>query len=170
MEILISLDRLLFFTINRVPHVPVMDALALTLSAVGTAGIIWFILGILLLFRKGNKDHVFIIRLAVMGLSTYVLVELILKTFIARLRPTVEMGAIIIGSNVADSFSFPSGHAAISFAAAVALSQKEPKWKGLLYLLAILISLSRIYLGKHYPLDVVAGAALGWLIGRLSLL
>jgi len=52
---------------------------------------------------------------------------------------------------------------------AVVLSHKEPKWKWVFFALAILISFSRIYLGKHYPLDVIAGGVLGWIIGKVSL-
>jgi len=60
--------------------------------------------------------------------------------------------------------SFPSGHAATSFAAATMLSLSFPRFAPFLYVLAAAIAFSRVYVGVHYPLDVIGGAALGVLI------
>jgi undecaprenyl-diphosphatase len=57
--------------------------------------------------------------------------------------------------------SFPSGHAATSFAAATILSFARPRWAPAFYLLALAIGFSRVYVGVHYPLDIVGGAVLG---------
>jgi membrane-associated phospholipid phosphatase len=57
--------------------------------------------------------------------------------------------------------SFPSGHAATSFAAATVLSFAWPRWAPAFYLLALAIGFSRVYVGVHYPLDIVGGALLG---------
>ena len=62
--------------------------------------------------------------------------------------------------------SFPSGHAAMAFAAATLLAQEEPAWREEAYALAALVGLSRIVLGRHWPSDVAAGALLGALIAR----
>jgi undecaprenyl-diphosphatase len=61
--------------------------------------------------------------------------------------------------------SFPSGHAATSFAGATMLAAYAPRLAPLLYLLAAAIAFSRVYVGVHYPLDVLAGAALGTAVG-----
>ena len=140
----------------------------LLFSGVGTAGIIWFLLGVWLFFKEETKDKWFFAPLIGAGAVSWFLVEMILKPLVARSRPGLELGAIIVGGQ-SDTFSFPSGHATIAFAMAVVLANKEPKWKWIFYLLAVVISLSRIYLGKHYPLDVLAGVLLGWGIGHLSL-
>ncbi len=60
--------------------------------------------------------------------------------------------------------SFPSGHTTSAFAAAVALGFMKPEWRGWLLLGAVLIGLSRVLVGAHYPSDVVGGAALGSLV------
>jgi undecaprenyl-diphosphatase len=66
---------------------------------------------------------------------------------------------------VPHSHSFPSGHATISFACATVLAGAAPRFRVPLYLLAAAIAYSRLYNGVHWPLDVLAGAALGVAIG-----
>ena len=57
--------------------------------------------------------------------------------------------------------TFPSGHAATSFAAATILAAARPRWGPLWFLLALAVGFSRVYVGVHYPLDIVGGAVLG---------
>ena len=59
------------------------------------------------------------------------------------------------------TYSFPSGHATVSFACATVLALAVPRLRLPLFALATLISFSRVYVGVHYPFDVLAGAALG---------
>jgi undecaprenyl-diphosphatase len=61
--------------------------------------------------------------------------------------------------------SFPSGHATTSFACATALALALPRLRMPLYVLAAAVAWSRVYVGVHYPLDVVAGAAVGVAVG-----
>lgn len=144
-----------------------MDLLGQFFSGMGVGGIVWFVLGIILFIKEEKKHQWFFAPIVLTGLGVLVIADVILKPVVARVRPTLEMGALIVGSPAHD-YSFPSGHATMSFAAAVVLAKIEPKWKWLLYVLAVTISFSRIYLGKHFPLDVVAGAVLGWGIGHAS--
>ena len=64
--------------------------------------------------------------------------------------------------------SFPSGHATTAFAAAFVWGAFFPRFRWLLYTLAALVALSRVYLGVHFPFDVAYGAILGALIGVAS--
>jgi len=57
--------------------------------------------------------------------------------------------------------AFPSGHAATSFAAATILTAAQPRWGPLWFLFALAVGFSRVYVGVHYPLDIVGGAVLG---------
>jgi undecaprenyl-diphosphatase len=65
--------------------------------------------------------------------------------------------------------SFPSGHAATSFAGATMLASFAPRFRVAFYVLAGLIAFSRLYNGDHYPTDVVAGAVVGTVIALLLL-
>lgn len=168
METLLALDTRLFHFINSTYHGPVFDGVALVLSGVGSAGIIWFVSGVILFLKEEKKDHRFFVPIVLAGAMSFVLIELLVKFVVSRPRPTEEMGAIIIDRS-ASWYSFPSSHAAISWAMAVVLTSYEPKLKWVWMTLALLISVSRIYLGVHYPLDVLAGSVFGVGIGTFVL-
>ncbi|MFZ5844943.1 MAG: phosphatase PAP2 family protein [Patescibacteria group bacterium] len=157
---LVWLDQQLFLFLNHLPHPPLFDFLALALSGAGTAGFIWFIIGVVIFAREEKKDHWFFLPLVLAFLVGWLAVEEIFKPFFGRLRP--------LGANT-DGFSFPSGHATIAWALAKILAGEEKRSRWWFYGLAFLIAFSRIYLGQHYPFDVVAGAIFGWGIGASSL-
>jgi undecaprenyl-diphosphatase len=80
-------------------------------------------------------------------------------------RPRPEVARLLA---LPHSHSFPSGHASTSFACATVLALLEPRLRAPALLLAAAIAFSRLYVGVHYPTDVLAGAALGGLIGLLT--
>lgn len=89
----------------------------------------------------------------------------LLKELVDRARPALADPTIDALVATPDSPSFPSGHAATAFAAAAAVGAFYPRLRWPLYGLATLVGLSRVYLGVHFALDVVAGAVLGVAIG-----
>jgi membrane-associated phospholipid phosphatase len=105
-------------------------------------------------------------RWAVLGL-TIVVVALAdasatgLKAAFDRERPPERYAEPDPLVNVPESGSFPSGHAATSFAAATILSFAFPRLAPFLLLLAAAVGFSRVYVGVHYPIDIVGGAFLG---------
>lgn len=91
-----------------------------------------------------------------------------LKDLVDRARPALADPAINPLVATPDSPSFPSGHTATAFAAAAVVASFHPRLRWPLYGLAALVGISRIYLGVHFWLDVLAGAALGLAVGLVA--
>jgi undecaprenyl-diphosphatase len=101
------------------------------------------------------------------GVLTADMLALLLKHIGGRDRPFIVNPAQdpLVGTPL--DLSFPSGHAATSFAGATLLSAFLPRLRLPLYLLAALVAWSRVYVGVHYPLDIVVGAVLGTVVALL---
>jgi undecaprenyl-diphosphatase len=157
---LISLDKHLEHWI--VDHrVSWLDWLFIGLSRVGTLGLIWILIGcvLALLWRRPWL----LVRVVVVDAAADLLAGLG-KAIVHRHRPFVhQLGA------PTSTHSFPSGHAATSFACATVLSSAVPRLRLPLYVLAGLIAFSRLYNGDHFPLDVLAGSTLGLLVATALL-
>lgn len=106
------------------------------------------------------------IRLFAVGATDLVLYRII-KRWIARPRPSIDTNHLERVRPL-DVFSFPSGHVMHAVACSIVLTAYFPGAAAVLWPLTILISLSRVILGLHYPSDVIAGAALGATVALLS--
>jgi undecaprenyl-diphosphatase len=134
------------------------------LSVVGYSGLVWIALAPLVA-RLARRNAIFATAFTAACVWSADLIALGLKAATGRPRPfeTIPQADPLIGATVGQSM--PSGHAATSFAGAVALTYFLPRSAPYVFLLAVAIAFSRIYVGVHYPSDVVAGAALGAAVG-----
>jgi membrane-associated phospholipid phosphatase len=81
--------------------------------------------------------------------------------FAGAYQSSMAVGFATLLAGIQKSASFPSTHAAASFAGAYALSKLFPEIRIPIWLLAWLVAYSRVYVGVHYPLDVIGGAVVG---------
>jgi undecaprenyl-diphosphatase len=134
------------------------------LSVVGRGGLVWLGFGLLLAIprwmpRRGLGQ----LALAILLASTCA--DRVLKPLVGRERPFASITDVaVIGGRPTDA-SFPSGHSANAFASGYVLAHVVPAGAVGWWLLAASIAYSRIYLGVHYPSDVLGGAIVGILCG-----
>jgi undecaprenyl-diphosphatase len=96
------------------------------------------------------------------------LMATLLKGLVERPRPEHTASSIDPAVATPTDPSFPSGHTTTAFACAVAVSVLHPKWRVPMIGLAVLVGISRAYLGVHFPIDVMAGAVVGTMVGLLT--
>jgi len=133
------------------------------LSVVGYFGSIWIALSVAVALCM-RRNVAFAVLLTASSVWTAEILALAVKVGVDRPRPatTIPEADPLLG---ASRWSFPSGHAATAFAGAVALTYLWRAGAPLFFLLATAIAFSRVYVGVHYPSDVLAGAALGTVVG-----
>ena len=131
------------------------------LSYAGRLGILWILIA-LVLCAAYRRWGVFALTVIAVALADWSATGL--KAIIDRPRPPLRYAEPKTLVPVPHDASFPSGHAATSFAAATMLSLAFPRFAPFLYVLAAAVAFSRVYVGVHYPLDVIGGALLGALV------
>jgi undecaprenyl-diphosphatase len=136
---------------------PVFEAL----SWVGTQGLVWLAIAAVLAV-SWRRPWLFL----QVALADFVgqLISYGLKQEIDRERPSLVYPTPKPLVHTPHEGSFPSGHATTSFACATILSLHAPRAAPAFFLLAAAVAWSRVYVGVHYPLDVLGGAVLGVLV------
>ena len=124
----------------------------------------------LLGFFSGPKGKIALVILIISLSFTDAICAQILKPFFERIRPShLNLEGVNLLTSKGGKWSMPSNHAANMFSLAVVLSYFYEKYKAFLITLAILISFSRIYVGVHFPGDVIAGGFIGFFISSSML-
>lgn len=144
-----------------------LDKIIPLFTHLGDAGIIWIILAVYLLIMKKYRKYGIIMVLAL--ILDFLLCNILLKEIVGRARPFEVRPYIDIIINKPQDPSFPSGHTAISFAAASVLFYLDKRTGIFSIIIASIIAFSRLYLYVHYPTDVLAGIIVGVLCGIISI-
>lgn len=156
MRFLTALDGNVLLWIQRRARYHGWNFFWIAVTSLGNAGAVWLLLsGALLLQRKTRQAGQ--AALLSMGIC-FLLCNLILKNLVARTRPYEVIPELTTLIPHPTDYSFPSGHTSASFACALVLYGMLPKKYGVpILILAVLIGLSRMYVGVHYPSDVLGG-------------
>lgn len=162
-----ALDARIYLTVNEAPHPPWLDSLGWALAIVTTGGWIWVVGTLIAYLVRVPQSWRAVKRLLPSVVGATWLIEYPVKAFFRRKRPFASIVQALVIGKKPGSWSFPSGHTGSSFASAWILSRVWPERAPVFFGLASLVGLSRIYLGAHYPGDVLSGAALGMLFSEL---
>jgi undecaprenyl-diphosphatase len=157
-----ALDLSTYRAIRSLAREPRRVAAVRRFSALGEHGLVWLAIGGSGFVLDRHRAPQW--RRATLTVGGAYLLSTTIKVAIGRQRPAVEDLPKLMETPT--GLSFPSSHSSSSFAAAQAYSPLLPS--GLLYGLAVPMALSRLFLGVHYPSDILAGAALGTVVGRLA--
>jgi glycosyltransferase 2 family protein len=157
-----ELERDVFHRVNDLPgwlDVPLEAVMQIgTLTAVGIA------CGAALVFRKWWLA----LAIALAGVGTWFAAR-IAKEIVDRGRPLDFLDDVVVRGSRLVSYGYPSAHSAVAAALVTVASPYLPRaWRWVAWSAVVVTGFARLYVGAHFPLDVVGGIALGWSIGSLA--
>lgn len=165
---LLSLDGNILLFLQEHMRAEAWNPVWIMITVLGNGGMIWIALSAPLLIR-GHTREIGAAALLSMGIC-FLCANICLKNIIARTRPYEALEGLTALIPYPADYSFPSGHTTASFACALVLFRMLPRKYGIpALILATLIAFSRLYVGVHYPTDVLGGIAVAFAGSSLAL-
>lgn len=162
---LLSLDRSIYNSILFGPHPQWLNSVMVFITVPENFALAALVAALFLLTTCGKSGKRLVVSLLLgVGVSDP-LSSFGIKSLVARPRPCHGIVSDHLLKGCSDSWSFPSSHAVNIFCAATILSRVYPKAAVPAYSFAAAVGYSRVYIGVHYPLDVIGGAVIGTLLG-----
>lgn len=131
-------------------------------------GVFWYVLMATLAMTQGSSGRVAALQMALTALAGVAIYKL-LKNRLVRERPFISYGDIECGTPPLDRYSFPSGHTLQAVLFTTLALAWFPALAVVLLPFTLLVALSRVILGLHYPTDVLVGAGIGWGLASIAL-
>lgn len=160
-----ALDRELFLRINHGLASPLLDRLMPIVTDWRSWGLLLALASLYLLVFRGRRGRLAVLAVVLAFGTADALVSQVMKPGFGRLRPCRAVPEARVLAPCRGRNGFPSNHAANTAAATAALAVFYPPSLAATVPATALVGLSRIYLGVHYPGDIVAGFAVGGLLG-----
>ncbi len=164
---LYSIDLSFFYFFNNTISCGVLDKFFTVITNVNNWYIAYLILLGISFIKGGRKGKIAVLGVILLILVTDQLSAKLIKEAFHRIRPCNILQNVITPLGCSGTFSFPSNHAVNNFAAAVFFYKLFPKLKWILLITASLIAISRVYIGVHYPSDILGGAVIGSAFGYI---
>lgn len=164
-SILQNLDLSVFYWINNGWSHPALDVFFRIVTTSKTYVLPGALLAFYLWRKEGARGKTTLLALALCVGMTDVLSSRVIKPMVGRLRPCVALPGVLTPDGERRTYSFPSGHATNIAGAALVLGMEYRLLIAPSLLVAFLVGLSRVYLGVHYPSDIVGGFLIGALLG-----
>ena len=166
-ETLLNIDGGLLLFIQDYVRNSILDSIMIFITTLGNGGMIWIAATLILIIPKKTRKIGIMSAVALLG--SLIINNNLIKNIVQRPRPFVTFTDLQILIPTPSEFSFPSGHTSSSFAAASVFYKHLPKKLGIpAIVLAGLIGVSRLYVGVHYPTDVIAGCFMGIFLAYLA--
>ena len=167
---IVKIDKQVMVFLNKTISNPIFDFIMPIITNQNFLVFFGLILIGYLAYYGGKRGRITIVLLLIAASFSDAICFQIIKPWVGRIRPSHEFYEYInLLVSKGGKYSFPSNHAANSFVFATVLSYFYDKNRISLYILASTIAFSRVYVGVHYPLDIVSGAIIGYIISWIIL-
>lgn len=160
-----QIDITVFYFINHALSNGAFDVFFSTITNVRNWIPVYIIFALLLIIKGGKKGRIGLAMVLILVAVTDQVGYKLLKEHVCRPRPFDALSNVLLPHGKAGGFSFPSNHALNNFGVATFFSMLYRQYRYPLFITASLIAFSRVYLGVHYPSDILGGAALGIFFG-----